>query len=643
METVDWGYASFLDSSLAVAALLPLLSFCISVIVANKYSWISSLLSPLLMLVTTILAGVVFAKTWNGPPFLYKFEWFSVGDHVFEAGILLNSTAALMFLVVSIISFLVHLFSVGYMAGDSAEKSYFGMLGLFTFAMFGIVLSDNLFLIFMFWELVGFSSYMLIGHWKHKPTASAAAKKAFLMNRVGDVGFLIGLMIIWRITGSFSLIELQQGDHGWSTIAALCIFCGVIGKSAQFPLFSWLPDAMEGPTPVSALIHAATMVAAGVYLLTRVFLIFSPIALAVVAVVGIITAVVGALAALSQTDIKKILAYSTVSQLGLMVTAVGAGAPEVAMLHLFTHAFFKACLFLCAGSVIHALHQTQHHSHVHFDVQDIRNLGGLRKKLPLTALAAMVSGASLAGIPFFSGFLSKEAIFNALLQWKGDTINGRWIVVALAFVVSLLTVIYIFRFVTRIFFGPENATRNLTVDEPPPVMRAPIALLAVASLWITVSWNPFNPTGWILPVGSAHSVALTFFSIGWVLLGLGFAWFLVKRNKSLHADMFFHALYIDRFYHLFIVVPTLFMARVSTFIDKKIIDRSIHGLAYAQVIVAHLAGWFDSAVIDGVVNGTASVSRLAGSFTRSFQGGKIQLYVFWAVFTIIIFLIWSLI
>jgi NADH-quinone oxidoreductase subunit L len=643
MEHANWEYASFLDSSLAVAFLLPLLSFFFSAIISNRYSWIISLLSPLLLLVTASLAAVVFARVWNGTPFMYKFEWFTVGGHVFEAGILLNNPAVLMFLVVSIISFLVHLFSVGYMAGDQAEKRYFGMLGLFTFAMFGIVLADNLFLIFIFWELVGFASYMLIGHWQNKPTASAAAKKAFLMNRVGDVGFLVGLMIIWRVTGSFSLMELQQMAPGWSTGAALCIFCGVIGKSAQFPLFSWLPDAMEGPTPVSALIHAATMVAAGVFLLARVFFIFSPVALAIVAVIGILTALIGGLAALSQTDIKKILAYSTISQLGLMVTVIGAGAPEVAMLHLFTHAFFKACLFLCAGSVIHSLHQTQNHSHVHFDVQDIRNLGGLRKKLPLTALCATISAAALAGIPFLSGFLSKEAIFNVLLHWKGDTMNGRWIVFVLAFVVTFFTTIYIFRFVARIFFGNENATQNLTVHEPPPVMRAPIALLAIASLWFIVSWNPFNPKGWILPTQSTHSVALTIFSIGWVFLGLVSAWLLFRKNQSLHADMLFHALYIDRFYHLFVVIPTLLVARTTAFIDKKIIDRSIHALAYAQVITAHLAGWFDSAIIDGVVNGTASLSRIAGSFTRSFQSGKIQLYVFWAVFTIIIFLIWSLI
>jgi NADH-quinone oxidoreductase subunit L len=265
------------------------------------------------------------------------------------------------------------------LAGDPAFRQYFAMLGFFTFSMLGVVVADNLLFVFIFWELVGFSSYMLIGHWKEKPEAADAAKRAFLFNRVGDIGFLIGLMILWTHAGSFNITDLASfsGENTWMTAASLCIFCGAIGKSAQFPLFSWLPDAMEGPTPVSALIHAATMVAAGIFLLARIDFLFTPAALNVVVITGTLTALAGALSALVQHDIKKILAYSTISQLGLMVVALGAGAPEAAMLHLFTHAFFKACLFLAAGAVIHSLHQAQHKSHLSLDVQDIRNLGGL--------------------------------------------------------------------------------------------------------------------------------------------------------------------------------------------------------------------------------------------------------------------------
>src|SRR5690606_5820906 len=454
-------YSSLFEISLAVCVGLPLLSFLLSLLFSERYSWIMGLIAPLLLLLSCVCAVLIFPQAWTGQDYEAHVNWFRISDLEFQVGINLDNNAAVMMLVVTLISFLVHLFSTGYMAGDPGEKRYFGMLGLFTFAMQGVVLADNLLLIFVFWELVGFSSYMLIGHWRHKPSAAAAAMKAFLLNRIGDIGFIIAILIVWRTPDTLSVTALAASNISWSAFTGLCILAGVIGKSAQFPLFTWLPDAMEGPTPVSALIHAATMVAAGVYLLARVFFLFSPEALAVVAVTGIITAVLGAGAALVQNDIKKILAYSTISQLGLMVTAVGAGAPGAAMLHLFAHAFFKACLFLCAGSIIHVLHQAQRQSNVHFDVQDIRNLGGLRKKLPFTFLTTVISGASLAGLPLLSGFLSKEAILASLNVWKGDALNGRWIVFALAFVVSFLTVAYVFRLISRVFFGQESATQSL--------------------------------------------------------------------------------------------------------------------------------------------------------------------------------------
>jgi NADH-quinone oxidoreductase subunit L len=636
-------YTPVVKACLWAAAFLPLLSFILSFVISERYAWVSSLLSAFLLLLTAICASIVFVELWHQHPASFSVVWFSIGGVQMTAGVLVNDLSVIMLFVVSVISFLVHLFSIGYMADDPAQKRYFGMLGLFTFSMLGIVLANSLLLIFVFWELVGFSSYMLIGHWQHKPSAGAAARKAFVLNRIGDAGFLIGLMIIWASLGSFNLDELEGLKSTAGTAAALCLFCGVIGKSAQFPLFTWLPDAMEGPTPVSALIHAATMVAAGVFLLARVHFIFTPEALAVVAVTGIITALAGSLAALVQNDIKKILAYSTISQLGLMVTAMGAGAPEAAMLHLFTHAFFKACLFLCAGSIIHSLHQAQHQAHVHFDVQDIRNLGGLRNKLPFTYRAVLLSGAALSGIPLFSGFLSKEAIFTALYSWKGDTLNGRWIIFALAFIVSLLTIIYMFRFTARIFFGKENATRTLDIAEPPPVMRAPIALMAAASLWFVVSWNPFNPVGWLFAGSADHYSGLTLFSIAWVLFGLALAFVLFRRKRPMHSEFLSQAFYIDKFSAWFVGSPVIAVSYVTNFIDRKIIDRSIHGLAYAHVLIAHLAGWFDHAIVDGTVNGVAATSRFIGAVTRSFQSGKIQLYVFWAIFTIIIFLIWSLI
>ncbi len=554
-----------------------------------------------------------------------------------------------MLLVVSLISFLVNFYSTGYMAGDPDLKRYFGMLGFFTFSMLGIVVADSLLLIFVFWELVGFSSFMLIGHWKEKPKAADAAKRAFLFNRVGDVGFMIGLMIIWTHAETFDLSTLSASSQSisWQTAASLFVFCGVIGKSAQFPLFTWLPDAMEGPTPVSALIHAATMVAAGVFLLARVHFLFTPYALDIVAVTGCLTALIGAFAALVQNDIKKILAYSTISQLGFMVLAAGAGAPEAAMLHLITHAFFKACLFLAAGAVIHALHQAQRQSHINFDVQDIRNLGGLYRKLPVTFIVFIVSGSALAGLPFFSGFLSKDAILTSLMLWKGSVFSWRWLIFGSAFAVSFVTVLYTFRMIWSVFQGEEKSTANLSILEPPLSMRVPMVTLGLASLWIIVSPNPFDFSGWIYNgfhpgPGSEHLHvdSISIVSAAWVLLALGLA-YMIKRIP-LKSSLLLNAFYLNSLYKIAFETPFIQLGEITARTDKKWIDGFLHTAAYFQLIVAHVAGWFDRAVIDGVVHGAASLAKGVGSVTRSFQGGKIQLYIFWAIFAVIIFIIWTL-
>lgn len=575
-----------------------------------------------------------------------RWDWFTAAGITFHGGILLNTVSGLMLMVVSFISFLVHIYSTGYMAGDADIRRYFAMLGFFTFAMLGIVVSDNLLLIFIFWELVGFSSYMLIGHWNQKPEAADAAKRAFILNRIGDAGFLIGLMILWSASHTFDLYQLTTvaTPNSWQTAASLCIFCGVIGKSAQFPLFTWLPDAMEGPTPVSALIHAATMVAAGVFLMARVHFLFTPYALDVVVITGCVTALLGALAALAQYDIKKILAYSTISQLGLMVTAMGIGSPEAAILHLFTHAFFKANLFLAAGAVIHSLHQAQHQSHTHFDVQDTRNLGGLQKKLPFTYVIFLCSGSSLAGLPFFSGFLSKDAILSAMVAWKGGDLSWRWGIAAATFAVTFLTAVYTFRMIWSIFRGDEKFTRDLSVVEPPPAMRAPMALLAVTSLWMIVSWNPFDFGGWIYralhAAENVHSISLSFISALWVLLAVWVAY--VTRERVFTSRLLSESFYFDRLYR-FIVEPRVFqIARATERMDKKWIDGFLHTSAYLQLMTAHVIGWFDHAIIDGLVNGVARLAKGTGSLTRTLQGGKIQLYIFWSIFSIIIFIIWTL-
>jgi NADH-quinone oxidoreductase subunit L len=639
LETQTLDINSHLHLLTLLALLLPLISFIISLIIKDQYSWIVTLSAPIIMLVSVTCALIVSFSLWNEGTSLLKLNWFSISENSFSADLLLTRESLLMLSVVSIISFLVHLYSVGYMAGDAHPQRYFAMLGFFTFSMQGIVLADNLLLLFFFWELVGFSSYMLIGHWMKKPEAASAAKKAFVMNRIGDALFLIGLMIIWTNSESLSLSEIFSNHvtGSWQTAASLCIFCGVIGKSAQFPLFTWLPDAMEGPTPVSALIHAATMVAAGVYLLIRIFPLFSAEALVVVTLTGAVTAFIGSISALSQYDLKKILAYSTISQLGLMVMAIGMSSVSGALAHLFTHAFFKACLFLCAGNVIHSLHQAQFRGQHHFDVQDLRNLGGLRKKLPITFIAFLISGASLAGIPFFSGFLSKEAILVTL--WNSPGMTGKFSVVTLA-LVSFLTVLYTFRMIWYVFMGVEKKTISLHVSEAPAIMRTPVLILAFASLWFMISVNPLNFTGWLIPGGNHLNVFwLSLSSILWVVAALATAFYFF-RSKDLKTNQFLlNGFYINRAYQ---VVSTKLVNTGSdavAYIDKNIIDRAIHFGAYIQITISHVTGWVDRNAIDGSVNGIARVAGGLGSVIRNFQSGKIQLYIFWAIFAIIIFLI----
>ncbi|MBT1687730.1 NADH-quinone oxidoreductase subunit 5 family protein [Dawidia soli] len=635
---------------------LPLLSALLCRLFPARRQNVITTLSSLLLL-TGLAAAANMLRMVYDTHVVLKFPWFHLGDLSFSTGFFVDRTSALMAVLVLFVSFLVHIYSTRYMKDDGALSRYYAMLGFFTFSMLGIVLTIDLLTMFVFWELVGFSSYMLIGHWQHLPSAATAARKAFVMNRIGDVGFIVGLMIYWVQSGSFDIYLLTFIDgnnpefisdysQGLQTAGALCLFCGVIGKSAQFPLFTWLPDAMEGPTPVSALIHAATMVAAGVFMLVRLHALFTPASLDVVALTGVVTALLAALAALAQTDLKKILAYSTISQLGFMVMAVGAGAPDAAYLHLFTHAFFKACLFLCAGSVIHALHEAQHGTHAHFDVQDVRNLGGLRHKLPFTFAAFVVSGAALAGLPFFSGFLSKDAILTALLYWKGETFSWRWLVFGGAFLVSFLTALYTFRLIAKVFLGEERETTSLTVHEPSWHMRGPIALLALGSFWFFVSWNPLNYHGWLYQPAKAdenfHSALLVFISGAWVLIAGAVAYYIFRQPRTAHVPLLLNSFYIDKLYTQTVATRTYALALLTEKIDRRWIDGFLHYVAYGQVTLAHLTGWFDRVIIDGTVNALAALVRTVGSFTRSFQGGKIQLYIFWSVLAIIIFLIWTL-
>lgn len=477
------------------------------------------------------------------------------------------------------------------------------------------------------------------------PEAARAAKKAFIMNRIGDLGFIVGIMIVYHQTSTLQLSFLETIDTSyWHTTASLCFFLGIMGKSAQFPLLTWLPDAMAGPTPVSALIHAATMVAAGVFLLARIFPLFTPESLTVVAVVGVFTSLAGAGAALLQNDIKKILAYSTVSQLGLMITAMGVDARDSAILHLFTHAFFKAGLFLAAGSVIHSLHQAQQGTSEHFDVQDIRNLGGLRKSLPITFIVFVMCGASLAGIPFFSGFQSKDSILSASVEWAGNFLWG-WIIVIFLFVITFLTVCYTFRLIWFVFIQPSKFLegKKLIVQEAPVVMRMPMIILAFSSLWWIVTINPFSFSGWWLKTGDSHLI--TVLSATWVI-GAGYLAFRYFKNKTATMpesgtlNTIRQTFYLDHLYNQFIAQPLMKLTAITTKVDQRVIDPIIHGTAYAQVTISHFAGWFDRVIIDGFVEGIAWVSRGIGRMVRSTQGGLIQYYIFWAGLGLVVLLLY---
>lgn len=623
--------------------ILPLFSAMLAQFISEKYRWLNPLFAVLLLLLTTITALSICLAQWNEAPVILEYNWFVLGDYTITAGFYINNITLVMVSIVSFISLMVHLFSSGYMAGDKFEKSYYTMLGFFTFCMLGLVLANNILLLFIFWELVGFSSYTLIGHFREKTTAAKAAGKAFVINRLADLGFIAAILILYTQTNTFNLTEVTQvTNEFWRNAAAISLLLGVMGKSAQVPFFNWLPSAMEGPTPVSALIHAATMVVAGIFLLIRMFPLFSAEVLDIVVIVGSITALLGAMAALHQYDIKKILAYSTISQLGLMLAAVGTGAYGVALLHLFTHAFFKAGLFLGAGAIIHVLHQAQHSAHVHFDVQDIRNLGGLNKMMPVTLLCFTVCSAALSGFPMLSGFQSKDAILVSLFAWSGNSwrLIFTWTVVAS----SVVTIIYSVRMVWYIFFAPTKKTNLLRVSEAPGILRLPIILLSVCSLWFVVSVHPLEYNGWLLNniQPAKHYLFITWLSMILIPAFSVLAWLWYRKKELTRVyPVFKNGYYLDRVYDKAGKNAALTLAYTAQKSDQQI-DRFIHVLAYAQITFAHLLAWFDKWIIDGTVNGIAWMARQTGALARSFSGGKIQTYIFWTTITLIIFLFWIL-
>lgn len=592
------------------------------------------------MLVTFILSILLFLVSESEIVPALTFDWFTINGKTVRIGFLLDHHSLIMVLVVSFVSLLVHIFSIGYMADDKNLVRYFGMLGFFTFAMLGLVMSNNLLALFFFWELVGFSSYRLIGHWHEKPAAASASTKAFLINKTGDLSFLIGLMMLWSASENLEIESLSQISSPWLTAAGVCLFIGVIGKSAQFPLFNWLPDAMEGPTPVSALIHAATMVAAGVFLLVRIDPVFTTESLIFITVIGALTAVLGAIGALFQFDIKRILAYSTISQLGFMVMAIGAGATEGGYLHLLHHAFFKAGLFLGAGSIIHAMHQAQHHDHNIIEVQDIRNLGGLRKKLPITFLGFIVCAAALAGLPLTSGFISKELILSGISAWAGSAFSWRWFILLAAWLVTVLTPLYIFRLVWFTFFAKPNT--ELQPREVPVIMRIPVIALAIGSVTFLFASNSWSLTSLVSKLSSFAPHAdstITLVSISLIILSLIAGYFIYRKGQS--HTLLNPQVYLD-WSNTVVVKFTFLLSSITAKLDTKWIDGFVHGVSYVGVTLAYLTGWSDRKLLDGLINGTASTAKGLGGLTRSLANGKIQSYLLWAMAGLIIFILWIL-
>ncbi len=700
-------------------------------------------------------------------------DFIRIGDFAMPLGLRIDNISVVMLLVVTTVSSLVHIFSTGYMADDPRKGRFFGYLGLFSFSMLWLVLSDNLLGIFTGWELVGLSSYLLIGFWFERKGPPEAGMKAFIANRVGDLGFLGALMILMWQFGTFNLSELEAIVTGfgpglpadlalWMTLAGIGLFCGAVGKSAQFPLHVWLPDAMEGPTPVSALIHAATMVAAGVYLLVRVFFLLTFDASLVIAYVGGFTALMSATIALTQHDIKRVLAYSTISQLGYMVLAVGVGAYSAGFLHLMTHAFFKACLFLGSGSVIHAMHHVYHHVHDHHrDPQDMRNMGGLKGKLPVTYWTFLVATLALAGVPLTSGFISKDAILAGSLAFAMEH-PAHWPLAFFGFTAAMLTAFYMFRLIFLTFHGEHKGKPGELelFHENKLNITGPLVVLSSLSVFFFYTPNPTNAaSGWFfrlipkpeqailhptlaaaqavptwlgvqdlavleaaradslrlvaiadtlavphaesaetesalpqvaeeatpaaaheavpalaetaahgtahgqdpaaLPAHEAHlkhiehlaHIQAMLISVIIVILSITAAWLVYLKHKvdparvaaalpGLHRFLF-HKWYFDELYAVTVIAFTLLVARICAWFDRVIIDGLVNGAATVTIRKALFVGRFDNVVVDGAVNGTGWLTRTAGGGLRLLQGGDIQGYLVKALVGVVAILIWQ--
>jgi NADH-quinone oxidoreductase subunit L len=611
--------------------LLPLASAAFIALFLRRQGTLASWVSVAAATGIVLIAGHL---AFRGLRFNASMEWLRFGDFAISLGFKFDDLAALMLFIVTFVGLCIHVFSLGYMHDDKARARYFGGLSIFMFSMIGIVLADNLFMMFIFWELVGFSSWLLINHWHEKTSASDAAKKAFIVNRVGDFGFLLGIIMCYWLNGTVNLSELA-GHHVFSRAIPLLLFCGAVGKSAQMPLHVWLPDAMEGPTPVSALIHAATMVAAGIYMLCRIEPLFAgvPDALNLVMWIGVITAVYAAFCAVAQSDIKKVLAYSTLSQLGYMVAAFGLGSTMLypiidpdrpgmpstgdikyviqagvgaAMFHLTTHAFFKALLFLGSGAVIYACHHEQ----------NIFKMGGLRKKLPLTFITFTIGVAAISGLPFLAGFYSKDAILNLALE------KNHLVFCILAFT-AILTAFYMTRLWKLVFLGAPRSESAEHAHEVGPSMALPLIVLAVFSIiggYTAIYRHAFDGVLRLVPHAEGSTILIV--SLGILIIGAGgaFAFYqsaatdtLAKRSPGLFA-LLVSKLFIDEAYNYYVAKIQQRFAMFLNLLD--------------QVFLAGI-----------IIRGLAGVVGLVGLGARALHTGRLSAYVYW--FLIGVVLLWG--
>jgi NADH-quinone oxidoreductase subunit L len=639
------------SSYIALIPLLPLAAFVLLGMFGRKYmNQSAGIIGTGLLLISTVLSiytayQYFFVDGKIGDSYqtitAFKFTWLTFSENVsIDMGIILDPISVMMLVVVTFVSLMVHIFSLGYMKGEERFATYYAFLGLFTFSMLGLVVSSNLFQIYMFWELVGASSYLLIGYYFQKPSAVAASKKAFIVTRFADLGFLIGILVLAFYGESLDFntilqnLTTQQSSQfvaitsaSFIGVSALTwgltlVFMGGAGKSAMFPLHIWLPDAMEGPTPVSALIHAATMVVAGVYLVARLFPLFAvnEEALSIVTIVGLVSALFSAVIACTQTDIKRVLAYSTMSQIGYMMFALGVSGTggenglgyTASMFHLFTHAFFKSLLFLGAGAVIHLVHSN-----------DMKDMGGLRKYMPITHISFLIACLAIAGVPPFAGFFSKEEILLAAY-------NSSMVVYVIALLTSGLTAFYMFRLYFSIFWNKESEVHNHH-GEGTFSMKLPLIILAACTL--AAGFIPFGE--FVSADGKAlESHFHLSFSIAPVVLGLAgilIAMLMYKNenNKPKQVATAFGGLYkaaSKKFY-----IDELYL-----FITKKVIFN----------FIGRPAAWIDRNIVDGLMNGIASGTGKISSLIKNLQSGKIQNYTLYffgglAAFLIIFIYFWK--